>query len=89
MWKPSFQMGLPTLTVATMFGYQILRPLRSYMKMALTFSSMLDCLDNKLIYANFAVGEEKITYQLEPCEYHKNDDSWTHSHFWFVILWIY
>ncbi|KAF5805165.1 hypothetical protein HanXRQr2_Chr05g0205921 [Helianthus annuus] len=53
--------------------------------MALTFSSMLDCLDSILIYANFAVGEERITYQLQLCEYHKNDDSWTHYHFWFQM----
>ncbi|MFS8010540.1 hypothetical protein Hanom_Chr14g01298291 [Helianthus anomalus] len=30
--KPSSQMGLPRLTMAAMFVYQILRPRRSYME---------------------------------------------------------
>ncbi|MFS8009301.1 hypothetical protein Hanom_Chr14g01283131 [Helianthus anomalus] len=35
--KPSSQMGLPRLTVATMFGYQILRTWRSYMVVVTPF----------------------------------------------------
>ncbi|MFS7922498.1 hypothetical protein Hanom_Chr03g00249831 [Helianthus anomalus] len=54
--------------------------------MSLTFSCMFDCLDSILTYLNFAIGEERITYELEPYDYHKNDDSWTRCHFWFVIL---
>ncbi|MFS7987286.1 hypothetical protein Hanom_Chr11g01020671 [Helianthus anomalus] len=50
--------------------------------MSLTFSCRFDCLDSKLTYLNFSIGEERITYELEPCDYHKNDDSWTCCHFW-------